>query len=265
MVVRLIAPDGAPLDVSEPGESEAPEETDRSALRERFLDEGFIVLRGLLPDELRLRMLEACDAELRPFDGGLLRVKPPSPAPHERAPSGHVRNALRSVHRIEDPSLGGFVACVDAISGHAPLVAWVELLLDGGSEVFESFFFDVNNATEAHRDTDYSGVPVIGAWCALVDVPARAGRFFLYPRSHRGTERDARAVQGADYGAQLLDEMRRRDLRCVAPSVRAGDVVLFDGSLVHGSLASPGLAIRQVLTIHFAARSSDIPVPSMGG
>lgn len=233
---------------------DAPLDTARlRTLRERFARDGYLVVRGLVPASLRAAVLEACADELRPYEGPLERVKPPSPAPHRHTDSGHVANALRSVHRIDAGTLPSFAAGVRAIAEHPPLRALVDALFGAETSPRESFFFDVNNATEPHRDTDFSGVPLVGVWCALVDVPADAGRFFVYPGSHRGHEADPRAAQSPDYGRRLLEELLREGTTCAAPRTRAGDAIVFDGSLVHGSLPHAGDPVRQVLTVHFGA------------
>src|SRR3546814_11124767 len=56
-------------------------------------------------------------------------------------------------------------------------------------KIVQSMYFEGNPATWAHQDSYYLDAEVlgrmVGAWIAVEDIAPGAGRFFIYPGSHR--------------------------------------------------------------------------------
>jgi phytanoyl-CoA hydroxylase len=82
---------------------------------------------------------------------------------------------------------------------------------------------------------------MIAAWVAVEDIHAGAGRFFVYPGSHRiALPRNSGelnvAFNHARYKQLVLDMIRENRLECRAPALRKGDVLLWSSKTVHGSL-----------------------------
>lgn len=84
-------------------------------------------------------------------------------------------------------------------------------------------------------------------WCALEDCDETSGTLLLVPRSHH-LLRFIRTLQTDEYFLDYRDEVTRR--HAVAVPVKAGEAILFENSLLHGSVANvSGRARRAVLTI----------------
>jgi phytanoyl-CoA hydroxylase len=134
-------------------------------------------------------------------------------------------------------------------------------LLGQPGKVVQSMYFHGNPASVPHQDSYYLDSEVEGAmvaaWIAAEDIEPGAGRFFVYPGSHRI---DMRA-SGVDF-AVVLDRSRYRrlvrdalaaqGLECRAPALAQGDVLFWNANTIHGSLSTtqPGRS-RRSLTAHY--------------
>lgn len=80
-------------------------------------------------------------------------------------------------------------------------------------------------------------------WCPLVDVDETNGALHVLPRSHRA----APAIRPSASAGEPLDEVDPD--RLVSVPLRAGEAVLYDAALVHGSARNHGRGPRPVAAI----------------
>ena len=101
------------------------------------------------------------------------------------------------------------------------------------------------------------------AWIALEDISARAGRFFICPRSHRIRLSDHSlanniAENHEAYIQSVVAEIKRQALGIRAPALRKGDVLVWNSLTIHGSLDSQDVeCARSSITCHAIPRSKD--------
>jgi phytanoyl-CoA hydroxylase len=148
----------------------------------------------------------------------------------------------------------------EGVLASAELRGVFQALLGKDPKIVQSMYFEGNSATWEHQDTYYldSEVPgeMAAAWIALEDIRAKAGRFFISPKSHQ----IELAEQGLsnnivdhheDYILSVVEEMRQRRLEIRAPFLHKGDVLFWHSRTIHGSLDSQDMqAPRSSVTCH---------------
>jgi phytanoyl-CoA hydroxylase len=244
---------------------------------------GYAIVRGLMPRAACDAVRAAFAAEVREHAGPLLRQDSGRAEPHRFGPGGHVTNALLGIQDLDAARFGGFVAAGLAVAGHPALVALVRGILEQPPALVETMYFESSNGNGVHADAPYMDAAppgrMIGAWIALEDIAAEAGRFFVYPRSHllgtgalAGAEAyhayeavviaTSRAARGRDpvrIAAERVDARRRiarviaaAGLSPIAPALAMGDVLVWDARTLHGS-AAPARddRTRHSITAHY--------------
>jgi phytanoyl-CoA hydroxylase len=243
-----------------------------------YRDDGYVVLRGIVASHACARVLAAFRREVKASPELLAeraREAAVTGAPAFTA-SGLLRAPISDFHLQPRARRPAFHDAALAVAADAGLHAAIRLALGEPGVIVESLFYEGNPQTWAHQDGWYfdSDPPgrLVGCWLALEDIRDGAGRFFVCPRSHRldmhsyGVPFDV-SVAKAPYEALVLDVMRREGLDRFAPALAAGDVVLWNGRTIHGSLETTRAdASRGSLNLHLVPASGGLrrfgrPVP----
>lgn len=106
------------------------------------------------------------------------------------------------------------------------------------------------------------------AWIALDDATVRNGCLWAHPGSHRlGVLYPDREQEDEQFDcAREAFDFPYDDRAAVSLAVRAGDVVVFDGYLLHRSLPNyGGLGMRRALVNHYMSSTSPLPWVSQAG
>ena len=168
-------------------------------------------------------------------------------------------------HRAED---GVFYDCfqrhpeVRSILLHDKLLDEIESLL-GGFFLFENSLVDKVDQTEVPFHQDFLNLPTkarrLIVWVPLAEVTENDGPLVVIPGSHKGGYRQWKRVRGATHNKRLSITKDEGEL-CISIPMRAGDVLIFDPMLVHGSGPSHSGHPRPAL--RFAVQSlKEIYVP----
>jgi ectoine hydroxylase-related dioxygenase (phytanoyl-CoA dioxygenase family) len=246
----------------------APDSTellgDRSALRERYHRDGFVILRNVVdPDEVRALRGEYFSAfpagylvaGSDPAEGRFSGRRPPDLPSH--GVEGHPAHAF-----VRSERFARFVASIS-------LAELVEVLLESPVTVLprlimRHFDSSVRRASRAHADFSYldqGSERVVTAWIPLGDVPRATGGLVYQAGSHLGdpARLDAlRAVHDRPTDSRPLSH----DLAWVAEQMdspwswtdyRAGDVALHSPRVVHASLDTTTEAMRASIDARFLA------------
>jgi phytanoyl-CoA hydroxylase len=222
-------------------------------LAQQFVDDGFVIVEQLLSgdDVAELRV----DAERfargdypvsnLPDDGRLLAVH----FPHWVSPV-----AQRVV------SHPGLVAVLSRITG-AHLPFW-----DGGVKCMQTMLFLKPPGLQGqawHQDERY--IPtrdrsLLGAWIALDDATVENGCLWVLPGSHRAGVLHPTAPHGRPDEFDPSDEAQGIDDSTAVPvELRTGDVVFFNGYLLHRSLRNRSTGTRRALVNHYMSTASNLP------
>jgi phytanoyl-CoA hydroxylase len=230
-------------------------------LRRYYNDNGYVVLRGLLPAEFCRRATTSFETEVKPFDGFLYRQASGNPERHVFTKEGLMLNPILSVQSLDRRRFAGFRRAGLDLLTHANLQRAVAVILGEPGKLVQSMYFDANPVTWAHQDTYYLDAEQIGrmtaAWIAAEDIAPGAGRFFVYPKSHlvdmakNGGTFDI-AFHHERYKQLVTTVIREQGLVCRAPALRKGDVLFWAAKTIHGSLpTTEPTRSRRSFTAHF--------------
>lgn len=233
----------------------------------RYLkEEGYVVLRGLIPASLCDQAMQSVQADLKPYRGYLYRQTTQDPERHTFNERGFIMNPVLNMQDVPTASLGNFRQCSLEILTSAGVQAFTKLHFGEPGKLMQSMFFQGNTATWAHQDTYYLDGEEIGSmvagWFALEDIQPGAGRFYVYPRSHlidikkHGGDFDI-AFNHQRYKGLIVNLLSKSDVECVAPALRKGDVLFWNSKTIHGSLPTtqPEYS-RSSFTGHYIPESS---------
>jgi phytanoyl-CoA hydroxylase len=233
-----------------------------------YRQNGFVLIRNLIPEECCTKVRTSFAAEVKPYAGPLPRI-----SGHDEVNQfnewGFLLNALMNVQRKSARDIPAYVADVLAVLTHKNL-----------NDVLEAFFrhrvammtwnhFEANPVTPPHCDChfwaqDMAIGEVTGAWIALENIHHGAGRLYVYPRSHTVDMKELLASSGqpverisltdSHHQRAIAEMAKSQGWTCTAPSLNAGDVLLWDSRTIHGSLATTAPDhSRSSLTAHFSS------------
>ena len=237
-------------DIGTGGASILPEEE-----RRRFEEDGFTVVRGLFGDE----EIAALRAEFT-----ALHAAGPVPGHFEPRPSGQdgrpadpldAYPRVMQPHEFHEPSLGWLL--------DPRLRAVLETLL--GEEVLAAqsmFYFKPPGARgqALHQDNFYLRVApgtCVAAWIACEAIDRDNGGLEVVPGTHR---MDLFCPEEADAGVSFAREYVAPPpgLTTVPVDMAPGDVLFFNGSLVHGSQPNRSAdRFRRSFIGHYVGRSTE--------
>jgi phytanoyl-CoA hydroxylase len=263
----IAAPDGSALqiDSSVPHDDPYRELRTPEQLRRYYDDQGYVVVRGLVPAELCDRAREAFQREVKPFGGYIYRQTTANPERHVLTEHGFMMNPILNVQDLPG-TFPQFKSTALAIITHPRVQEAARALLGETSRIVQSMYFDGNPATWPHQDTYYLDSSTIGrmaaAWIAVEDIHPGAGRFFVYPGSHKiDVLKNSGGIDVAfhhdRYKKLIIDVIREHKLRCHAPALAKGDGLFWAAKTIHGSLQTVAPEhSRSSFTAHFIPAST---------
>lgn len=234
-----------------------------------YRQNGFVVIRKLIPEEYCTRVRTSFAAEVKPYAGRLPRISGNDEF-NRFDERGFLLNALMNVQRKSTRGIPTYIADVFAVLTHKNL-----------KDVLEAFFehrvirltwnhFEANPVTLPHFDSyfwarDMAFGEVVGVWIALENIHRAAGRLYVYPRSHTvdmtellassGQPAECISPKDSHYQRAIVEMVKSQGWTCTAPSLNAGDVLLWDSRTIHGSLVTTAPDhSRSSLTCHFSSR-----------
>ena len=210
----------------------------------------------------------AFGAEVRPHRGRLLRQASTREEPHRISSAGLVTNGILGFQDYED-RFPEFCRLGLGVVTDRGLREWLEAELGDDPLCVETMYFESALGTGTHADRHYMDSAdrgtMIGVRVALEEIDEGAGRFFVYPHSHRlGTGDPAFAAVAEAYaeyealsfatvgafqatdaavnavetrrGMQLVESiLASAGLTAWAPALAPGDAVAWSARTLHGS------------------------------
>ena len=231
--------------------------------RAHFDEQGYVVLRGLLDPARCETIVRTFASEVRPWTGALPRYPTSAVEPSRYDARGRIENGLMGAHRWPEPALAAFTKVVgDVVAPDGEVARAASVLIGGPAVLVDTFYFELNGNTTPHRDIDFlpSAEKIVVMWMAFEDIAPGAGRLYVYPGTHRGhSPVGAHSMVTDDYSRINLEASRRCGSPCTAPAMARGDVIAFNGAMVHGSLETRDSgSTRHSLTAHFAPAHAKI-------
>ncbi len=235
--------------------------TPAAQLREHFDAHGYVLIRELVPRDLCRAVLSAFRREVKPSSAYFVRHKTGMPERHAFTAHGHMKYPIMNPHELWGARYGTFRnSVVDAITCPS-IVRVVTDILHVQPKLIHTMLFEGNQQTWPHRDGSYLDgklvEAMVGIWIALEEIAVEAGRFYIYPDSHRIAE-SSKAPTSDTYVSEVAAQIRREKLACFAPALQPGDAFIWSSRTIHGSLATTDeRCSRACLTGHFVSEDMD--------
>jgi len=237
---------------------------DGAAIRQYYDENGYVVIRGLIPGDLCDQARMHFEREVKPYPGHIYRQTTANPERHTFSDAGLMLNPILNVQSLDTRRFSQFKKTGLAALTHSRTQEAVRTILGEPGKIVQSMYFEGNPITWPHQDTYYLDAEelgrMVGAWFAVVDIAPGAGRFCIYPKSHRidmarnGGNFDI-AFNHARYKRLVLDIIRNHRLELRAPALQRGDALFFAAKTIHGSLETtqPHYS-RSSFTAHYIPR-----------
>ena len=231
-----------------------------------FERDGYIILRGIVPEEILSAIDDEVASAWEPGSGFLGRNPKQGLGWAHEFPADGNRRIVDPIVNAPSAQLAAFVPEIRdfmaAIFGEDPLA-------------FQSLFFERGSQQRIHQDTAYvvvsQPVTIAAAWIALEDVQEGNGELVYYPGSHRfddflfGTPEEPSKSwnQGRDgqemhkaFLQGLDDQAAARGIEKARFLPKRGDVLLWHADLAHGgSKQTNDDASRRSIVVHYMPKS----------
>jgi phytanoyl-CoA hydroxylase len=218
------------------------------AIKNYYLENGYVVLRNLVPPALCDRAGAAFGREVKNYDGPLYRqTTSGNPEKHRLTKHGYVENSILNVHDLPTSRFKEFRNDSLEILAHSKIQGALKALFAEPGQLVQSMYFEGNPSTWPHQDTYYLDSEQLGsmvaAWVAVEDIKPGAGRFYVYPGSHKidlkknGGDFDI-AFHHERYKHLIIDVINNHGLELSAPALKKGDVLFWNAKTIHGSLST---------------------------
>jgi len=263
-MIQLKTPRGLPVDVPEiASEDPSPKFVpgDATGIRHYYDENGYVIVRGLFPEETCRTLRALWESDIKPFRGFMYRQATAKAETHSFNEHGWVMNPILNLQSLNPNRFGRFRDyATDQVLTSQGLTQAFRVLIDDAPKIVQSMYFEGNSATWEHQDSYYLDSEQIGemaaAWIAVEDISATAGRFFICPGSHRIKLDDHGlynniAENHETYIGSVVDKIKANHLEIRAPIMNAGDVLFWNALTIHGSLDSQDSAhSRSSVTCH---------------
>ena len=220
-----------------------PSEID--AIKSYYLEYGYVVVRELVSVPALNAANALFDAEILPSKRFIYRQATANPERHVWTPNGFMLNSLLNLQSLDPRHFGGFRQAAQEVLTDAGLQGIVKGMFREPGKLVQSMYFHGNPVTWPHQDTYYLDSEHLGsmsaAWIAAEEIAPGAGRFFVYPGSHKidmqknGGDFDI-AFHHDRYKQLVKNVIKDQGLRCRAPALAMGDALFWNAATIHGSL-----------------------------
>ena len=247
--------------------SELRAEPDR--LRDRFAEDGYVLLRGVLD---RKQVLDLRAAYFARFDPTFLA---PGSTPEQGLFSGTVPDSLPEYGTAGHPAYDLVRSeQFDAFTRDPRLREIAQALLDAPAEllprrILRHFHRGSGKASRAHIDYDYmdqGSDQLVTAWIPLGDCPVECGGLIYLEGSQRASagaldqlrEYTDRPADRRPISNDLSRTAERLGGRWLWTDYRAGDVIVHSPYLVHASLDNVSDTMRLSVDLRFRRRNAEL-------
>lgn len=230
-------------------------------IRQFYIDNGYVIQRGLIPAELCDGVRRAFKNEVKSNNGFFYRQASGLAEKHKFTDNHFMLNAVMNIQDLDQMAFGTFQYLGLKILTHPNIRSVLSMLIQGEALVAQTMYFEGNPVTWPHQDKEYLDAnqpgAMVAAWVAVEDIHPGAGRFYVYPKSHKidieKLGRNLNIILDRDAYVQLvIDTINKNGLECVAPALKKGDVLFWHGKTIHGSLTTTQPAFsRSSFTAHY--------------
>lgn len=234
---------------------------DKDLIRNYYQTNGYVIQRGLIPPELCDAAMAAFKKEVKPYKGYLYRQASGNPEKHLIKDNNYMINAVMNIQDLQKNKFGDFQKLGMQILTHPNMRSVVQAIMQEEPIIAQTMYFEGNPATWPHQDKDYLDAnkpgAMVAAWIAVEDIHPGAGRFYVYPKSHKiDIEKIGKnlniILDREAYKKLVVDTINEHNLECQAPALKKGDVLFWHGKTIHGSLTTTQPQhSRSSFTVHY--------------
>lgn len=207
-------------------------------LKEQYQKHGFVVVQNMIPADKISLFNKVYGDQIVQSANKFYRQNTNRYEINTLNAAGHVEQSFFDIlgyqqfPEFKQTALGIFfdpllMQLLDIVNGHVK------------HNLMQTALFDANTETAAHQDSWYAdSVPhghMIGAWIALEDIQKEAGRFYVLPGSQKLVFHDDK-VSHSDWMLRIAKHVDTHHDEIVVPTLKAGDVMLFNAGIIHGSM-----------------------------
>ena len=229
-----------------------------------YKDNGYVVIRNVVEHELLDQINNAFDEEILKYDGYFYRQTGGNPEKNKYNKDGQLINPILNIHDLLTKKTKKFRDSGLKILTDDFVKKFSTVLFGEDPIMVQSMYFHGNTETWAHQDSYYLDSENFGSmfaiWVAAEDILPGAGRFFIYPKSHKlglmkNTGHLSVSNNHNEYKNAIIRWMDDNKLECKAPALNKGDILIWNGNTVHGSLKTTmSGSSRRSLTAHYIKR-----------
>jgi phytanoyl-CoA hydroxylase len=251
-MIELTTPRGLPVQVPETLNEDPSIKFsigDSKKIREYYDQNGYVVVSGVFSTADCDRVRELWDSEVKPSQNFIYRQATAKAERHAFNSKRWIMNPILNLQSVDPFSFPEFrrFSTQNILTSKYLSDIFMNIFWGEKPKIVQSMYFEGNSATWEHQDSYYLDSEEIGsmagAWIALEDIAASAGRFFICPESHKIDL----GKQGANnniadnhdvYIQSVVTKMRDLSLQIRAPFLEKGDVLFWNAWTIHGSLDS---------------------------
>jgi phytanoyl-CoA hydroxylase len=235
-----------------------------SEARNYLLDNGYVVIRRAISPNVCDSLRDAFSKTVKASRGYIYRQTTQNPERNSLNGCGFVMNPILNLQSLRSDFAPLKSLAVMAFSSDT-VKAFTKTLFSEDAKLVQSMYFEGNSETWPHQDTYYLDSErigtMVGAWYALEDINAGAGRFFVVPGTHKvdmvknGGDVDV-AFNHDRYKSVVKRLISGGEFDFRAPCLAKGDVLFWNSRTIHGSLRTtrPQFS-RSSLTAHYIPSS----------
>src|ERR1700736_5976151 len=239
--------------------------SEHAEIRAYYTEYGYVVVRGLVSPAVLDAANTAFDDEVLTSKRFIYRQASANPERHVFTANGYMLNSLLNLQSLDPRHYGRFRDSAVQLLADPGIQGVAQGLFGEPGKLVQSMYFHGNPVTWPHQDTYYLDSEHLGsmsaAWIAAEDISPGAGRFFIYPGSHKidmqknGGDFDI-AFHHDRYKQLVKDIIKNQRLQCRAPALAKGDVLFWNARTIHGSLpSSQPDHWRRSFTAHYIPQS----------
>jgi len=213
-----------------------------------YEENGYVIVKSVFAARVCDTQRKLWEEEVKPFRGYIYRQATAKAEKHVFNQNGWVMNPILNLQSVDPRQFRRFRSYATEFVLAAPALRDLfRILLTDTPKIVQSMYFEGNSATWEHQDSYYLDSEKVGemaaAWIAVESISARAGRFFVCPKSHKirlddhSLENNV-AEHHEIYISSVVEKIKRLNLQIRAPALEKGDVLFWNAFTIHGSLDS---------------------------
>ncbi len=227
-------------------------------IKKIYSENGFLIIRNLIKEKLISEVINSLEIFKKRNTYYFTQNN------HNWVKSGEITKQGYLINSIQSPTKQNNCRSLKiAIKEILASIEISEILKEiNGSEIFvnwQNMLFDKSTGTVDHADTWYLDTKprgqMIAAWIALEDINELAGRFYVYPKSHKlniPENINQKIKSNLEYVNFINQFLIKQKLYRYAPEMKKGDVLFWHPFTIHGSLSQKDSKYsRKSLTAHY--------------